>query len=113
MNRNIVFKLPANILAVLITLFCCFSGNSARAQCAISGGNDSVCVGSTDALSSACSGGRWSSLSPAVATVDTMTGVVTGISSGSAIIRYRELVGGSYVWQCHLLWLSEAEDYFH
>jgi uncharacterized protein YjdB len=48
----------------------------------------SLCSGSTTALSSATTGGSWSSAATGVATVDAGTGVVTGISTGTATISY-------------------------
>ncbi len=51
-------------------------------------GPSSVCVGATIALSNGSAGGTWSSTSPANATVDAATGVVTGVSAGSTIITY-------------------------
>ena len=51
-------------------------------------GSDSVCVGSTTQLSSSPSGGVWSSSNTSVATVNSSTGVVTGVSSGTATISY-------------------------
>jgi len=50
-------------------------------------GASSVCVGSTTLLSGATSGGSWTSSSTSVVTVDS-TGMVTGVSVGSAIISY-------------------------
>ncbi|NDC40770.1 MAG: hypothetical protein EBZ77_04335, partial [Chitinophagia bacterium] len=47
-----------------------------------------IAYGGSTTLSSSTSGGRWSSSAPAVATVDTVSGVVTAVSSGSAIITY-------------------------
>ena len=52
-------------------------------------GNDSVCAGSVISLTtSGTGGGTWVSLNTAVATVSS-TGVVGGVASGSAVIRYR------------------------
>jgi trimeric autotransporter adhesin len=51
-------------------------------------GTLSMCTGSTTALSSATTGGSWSSAVTGVATVDAGTGVVTGISTGTTIISY-------------------------
>jgi hypothetical protein len=51
-------------------------------------GNSSVCVGSLDTLSSATSGGTWSTSSTAVAPVGTTTGIVTGNAGGAATISY-------------------------
>jgi hypothetical protein len=50
-------------------------------------GSTSVCNGLTTPLSNITPGGTWSSLNPAVATVDA-SGVVTGVSGGTAEIRY-------------------------
>ncbi len=50
-------------------------------------GPSSVCVSSTITLSDATSGGTWTSSNPAVATVGT-SGIVTGVSSGTASISY-------------------------
>lgn len=50
-------------------------------------GTPNVCAGQTTALSSTVSGGTWSSMTPAVATIDAV-GVVTGVSGGSSIIKY-------------------------
>ncbi len=50
-------------------------------------GSSSVCTGANITLSDATSGGAWRSSNPAIATVST-TGVVTGISTGSATISY-------------------------
>ena len=54
-------------------------------------GVDSVCVNSTIALSDTggATGGRWSSSNSGVATVDTASGVVYGVSQGTAVITYK------------------------
>ncbi|HAS59282.1 MAG TPA: hypothetical protein DCS64_12460, partial [Algoriphagus sp.] len=51
-------------------------------------GTQEVCEGGTRTFSSTVSGGIWSSGNPAVATVNPSTGVVTGVSAGSAILTY-------------------------
>ncbi|WP_338226614.1 PKD-like domain-containing protein [Algoriphagus taiwanensis] len=51
-------------------------------------GIQEVCEGSTRTFSSTTSGGVWSSGNPTVATVDPSTGIVTGVSAGSALITY-------------------------
>lgn len=56
------------------------------AVAAISGTN-SVCAGSSVTLSTASTGGSWSSGNTSLATVD-MSGVVTGVSAGSVLISY-------------------------
>ena len=50
-------------------------------------GSNSVCIGSTINLSTASSGGDWSSSNNAVATVNS-SGVVTGIANGTVTISY-------------------------
>jgi hypothetical protein len=50
-------------------------------------GTSTVCVGSTTILSSATTGGTWSSSNTGVATVNS-SGVVSGVSAGTATISY-------------------------
>jgi uncharacterized protein YjdB len=57
-------------------------------------GTSSVCTGSTIALTDTTSGGTWTSDNTAIATVSS-TGVVTGISAGTANITYL-ITGGCY-----------------
>lgn len=51
-----------------------------------------VCVGETTTLSSATAGGTWSSSHGAVATVDA-AGIVTGVTSGTAVVTYMLTTG--------------------
>jgi trimeric autotransporter adhesin len=51
-------------------------------------GAASVCTGSTVTLSSATTGGTWSSSDLSVATVGTSSGVVTGVGTGTSAISY-------------------------
>jgi len=51
-------------------------------------GTFTVCVGAVTDLDDATPGGTWSSSTPAVGTVNTTTGVVTGISAGTTTITY-------------------------
>ncbi len=62
--------------------------NTVPATPASIGGATSVVVGSTTQLSSGTSGGAWTSNNLAVATADVNTGLVTGVTAGSAIITY-------------------------
>ncbi len=55
-------------------------------------GAGAVCVGATASLSDAAGGGAWSSSNTGVATI-TGTGVVTGVSAGTATISYTQLSG--------------------
>lgn len=51
-------------------------------------GTTNVCLGTTTALSHPVAGGTWSSAVPYFATVNTTTGVVTGVHVGSTTITY-------------------------
>jgi len=51
-------------------------------------GIDLLCVGSTATWSSTTSGGIWNSSSPVIASVNSSTGVVTGVAFGTAVISY-------------------------
>ncbi len=51
-------------------------------------GNSNICVGLTSVFVSNVTGGTWSSGNTSIATVNSITGVVTGVSSGVAIINY-------------------------
>ena len=52
------------------------------------GGSRSLCVGNTSTLTDAATGGTWSSTNTAVATIDPVTGVVTGVALGTSLISY-------------------------
>ncbi|MBX2905497.1 MAG: Ig-like domain-containing protein, partial [Taibaiella sp.] len=58
-----------------------------EAPSAISGATG-ICSGSTTTLSNSISGGAWSSGNTSVATVNSSTGVVSGIAAGTATIMY-------------------------
>ena len=51
-------------------------------------GAASICVGSTVTETSTALGGTWSSSNPAVATIGVSSGVVTGISPGTAVMAF-------------------------
>jgi gliding motility-associated-like protein len=51
-------------------------------------GTQNVCVGLTTTFSSSVAGGAWTSQNPAIATVNPTTGVVTGVTVGTATINY-------------------------
>lgn len=54
----------------------------------------SVCAGATTNFTNGTSGGAWSSSNPAIAGVGLVSGVVSGISSGTAIISYTLVLTG-------------------
>jgi uncharacterized protein YjdB len=54
-----------------------------------------TCVGATTTLSNAATGGTWSSSTPSVATVGAATGIVSGVSVGTATISYT--LGSAFV----------------
>ncbi|MBX2906013.1 MAG: T9SS type A sorting domain-containing protein [Taibaiella sp.] len=56
---------------------------------AVIGGIPSVCVNDSTILSCPVAGGTWSSSNTARATVNPLTGAVTGVSPGTAVITYQ------------------------
>jgi uncharacterized protein YjdB len=62
--------------------------NTTPAPCVASTitGTDTVCVGMTTLLTSSDTGRIWHSSDPMVATVDSVTGLVTGVAAGTSII---------------------------
>jgi len=59
-------------------------------------GPSELCQGTTLTLSNITAGGTWASGSPAVASVDPATGVVSGVSAGSSVIYYSFTSTGCY-----------------
>ena len=57
-------------------------------------GTLSVCQGQTTTLTDGTSGGSWSSSNTAVAVVNPISGVVSGVAAGNAVITYTMPVGG-------------------
>ncbi|MBL0013573.1 MAG: Ig-like domain-containing protein [Flavobacterium sp.] len=51
-------------------------------------GNQNVCIGLTSTFVAAVSGGTWSSSDTSIASVNAITGVVTGIAAGTTSISY-------------------------
>jgi uncharacterized protein YjdB len=51
-------------------------------------GATSICQGLTTTLTNAAGGGTWSSSNPAAGTINSTTGVVTGIAGGTTTINY-------------------------
>ncbi|MBX2906014.1 MAG: T9SS type A sorting domain-containing protein [Taibaiella sp.] len=60
---------------------------------AVIGGIPNVCVNDSTILSCPVAGGTWSSSNTARATVNPLTGAVTGISPGTAVITYQVSTG--------------------
>ncbi|MCW3123936.1 MAG: surface protein, partial [Flavipsychrobacter sp.] len=56
-------------------------------------GIKTVCTGYTTLLSDALTGGTWSTANTSIATVNSSTGLVTGISAGTALITYSKGTG--------------------
>ena len=79
-TANVTYTMPGN----------CFVSVVATVNPAPSAilGNPVVCQGSTTSLSNLVGGGAWSSSIGAVATIDPVTGLVTGISGGTSTIVY-------------------------
>ncbi len=53
-------------------------------------GSNHVCIGSTTTLSDGTPGGVWTSSAAAIASVGSSTGIVTGVSNGTATITYTQ-----------------------
>jgi uncharacterized protein YjdB len=51
-------------------------------------GNNAICLGGTTVFSSTDMGGSWTSSNTAIASVDPVTGVISGVGAGSATITY-------------------------
>ncbi|MES2703380.1 MAG: Ig-like domain-containing protein [Bacteroidota bacterium] len=51
-------------------------------------GPTTICAGSTGTMTSATTGGTWSSSMTTVATVNASTGIITGVTTGAATITY-------------------------
>ncbi len=60
-------------------------------------GMPSLCVGMTTNLTNATAGGAWSSSNPAIATVGTATGIVSGVTAGGANITYTVISTGCFI----------------
>ncbi len=64
-------------------------------------GTLTTCPTATTTLSDATTGGTWSSSAPGVASVGSLTGIVTGVSAGTAFITYAgtatSITAGNYV----------------
>ena len=55
-------------------------------------GFSALCPGSMITLTDSTAGGKWTSGSPHVVTVDSLTGVVTGVAAGSSTITYMDTI---------------------
>jgi hypothetical protein len=62
---------------------------------AISGYSGPVCSGSAITLADATTGGTWSSGNTSVATIGSATGIMNGVSAGTAVISYTASCGAS------------------
>lgn len=58
-------------------------------------GSLQTCIGFTSPLSNPVAGGTWSTSNPAIGTINTTTGVFTGIATGTASVTYGLLSGCS------------------
>jgi hypothetical protein len=47
-----------------------------------------VCAGNSIKMNASINDGTWSSLTPSIATIDAITGIVTGVSAGIATVQY-------------------------
>lgn len=86
-TTTISYTLPTGCRSTTIISVSSLTGNT---------GTSRACVGQTSTLSNSTGGGTWTSSNPAVATVGSSSGVVTGISGGTAVISYALPSGGCY-----------------
>jgi hypothetical protein len=77
-------KYPFLVLVALFVSFCSFAALPPIT------GSASICVGSSSTLSNAVTGGTWTSGGPTVATIDAVSGVVSGVAVGTADITYTD-----------------------
>ncbi len=56
-------------------------------------GTTHCCVGDSKILSNAYTGGTWSSMSPGIVSINSVTGVYTGVMAGTAVIVYTDPCG--------------------
>lgn len=61
---------------------------TATPSAGILSGTTGICTNGSSTFSSSISGGTWTSETPAVATIVSNTGVITGITAGSSVITY-------------------------
>lgn len=93
-TTGVVTGVAAGVLNIYYSVGGCgtYKTVTVNAAPATIGGSGAVCVGSTATLTDATAGGTWSSANPAVATVGSLTGVVTGVTAGTSTIYY--MAGG-------------------
>ena len=95
-NTGLVYALPASttIYTVTANMGGCTSSASVKALVGPTlyvspvNGLSAVCVGNTAVQTDSVTGGVWTSSNPAVASVGSLTGLVTGVASGTAGITY-------------------------
>ncbi len=91
---GMVTGISAGVVNITYTLNGCYTVSSLTISAgATISGSGPVCVGSTISLSASAGGGTWSSSSTAIASV--VSGDVTGVGAGVAIISYT-IGGGCY-----------------
>ena len=81
-------KILAFVLSLGLLFSSCSSDEETVFVVAPLTGNESIVVGQTTTFSSTTTGGVFVSASPAIATVDGTTGVITGVSVGSSVMTY-------------------------
>ncbi|CAN1557675.1 hypothetical protein MCETHM1_02477 [Flavobacteriaceae bacterium] len=72
----------------LLIASCSNDDDATPATVAALTGNESIIVGTTTTFASTTTGGTFTSATPAVATVDAKTGVITGVTVGTSVITY-------------------------
>lgn len=77
------------------TLFPCTSGTVTKGitvttppNAGTLNGTQNICAGTTTPFGSSVTGGTWSSVDPTIASVNSSSGVVTGVAAGTTTIKY-------------------------
>ena len=88
---------PGNVVITYTAPTTCYITATVTVGTAIAGitGTATVCPGTTTTLFNSSPGGTWSSNPTTTATVDPVSGVVTGVAAGTAIVTYAALNGCS------------------
>lgn len=89
-STGVVSGLSAGTAVLTYAVGSCFSTTTitVSAPLAAISGNSNVCINGAIALSHSAGSGSWSSSAPAKATVNSSTGLVTAVATGSTIITF-------------------------
>lgn len=81
-------KTKKNVWSYTAILFLCILISSPAFGVIYINGHSIICKGTTTTMSTYYPGGRWSISNPAICTIDSLSGALTGVNAGTAIITY-------------------------